>query len=1216
MMTPYSPYYNKIIDKKELRTLIRKAFRNYGTAAASKMVDSLKDLGFEYATKAGFSLSLEDLRIPPYKKTLLDQTYSQIKSAEYKYLRGEITTVERFQKVIDTWSSASETLKNEVINYFRTKDPLNSVHIMAFSGARGNISQVRQLVGMRGLMSDPSGQIINIPISSNFREGLNVTEYFISSYGARKGLVDTALRTADSGYLTRRLVDVAQDVIIREKDCQTKRGIILVKPKTHQLVGRVLVENIYHPTTGVLLGNTNQDIDLNLAEEIVEANVTQILVRSPLTCEASNSICQYCYGWSLANDTLVDLGEAVGIIAAQSIGEPGTQLTMRTFHTGGVFTGEVAKQIRAEYSGKVVFSKSIKSTDTRTRHGDIALLNLESLTIHIENTLENQKQEINLPEGTTMFSQNKQYVEKGELIAELPIGSRLGKEKAYRQISTDISGQIYFTDLIIEETQNKQQTRKVTKSGGLIWILSGKVYNIPSIAEIMVRENEKVRKGQALAQIKIINQYPGKVFIPTDEDKTKAISDIYIITNSILFNRPRIYIEHSENNKIYLLETSSHDKFLMHNVFSQKLYNYQVIGNLITDTYKTRTGGMIKYLDLPVEKCKIGNQESFEVQSGGYILWVEEETHEINKDVSLLLVKQGDSVESGTEMVKNIFCKHSGIIEIVQKDDIIREIIIKPGKLFPMTEKNNLTRKRKGFLRPGETILDLFKADNIVYWEHITIDTQSFILVRPVYVYSVPNSIPSLEQEFNKKSDYELGLKVVRNICFKDGEKVKSVDGVELIKTQLVTILPSLNSNLTARLHLEHTNIYDQEKEAFLFQLRLVVLETLSIDNKLQQKNENQDTVILVKNHEVIDKGTVIAKTKIFTNEDGEIQAISSENQQNKRVLNLTSEHLTEVIVPNASQYWQKMQWVKVGDPVSENQQFPCSGQILRIDENSLIIRNARPYLVSDQTILYVSNKDLVKQGELLATLSYETFKTGDIVQGLPRIEEILEVRKKNEGPNNPHTLLENKFSKYLQKNLDLHEAARLSIEDLQLFLIEAIQSVYKSQGVEIADKHIEIIVRQMSLKARIISGGDTGYLPGDLVELQKLEKRNQIIKSMSQKTSFYAPVLLGITKASLNTDSFISAASFQETTKILTEAAISGKLDWLKGLKENVIIGRLIPAGTGFGSYNAKSSLENSSSTYNKNVTNINEEKEYSLLKSNVDDIILDDRTLRNYPF
>nr|YP_010338575.1 RNA polymerase beta'' subunit [Rhodaphanes brevistipitata]UNJ18525.1 RNA polymerase beta'' subunit [Rhodaphanes brevistipitata] len=1203
------PYYNKIIDKKELKSLIGKAFRQYGIASATRMADNLKDLGFQYATKAGFSLSLEDLRIPPYKKKLLSETYLDIKLTEQKYLRGEITTVERFQKVIDTWNNASETLKNEVVNYFKETDPLNPVYIMAFSGARGNISQVRQLVGMRGLMSDPSGQIIDIPIASNFREGLNVTEYFISSYGARKGLVDTALRTADSGYLTRRLVDVAQDVIVREVNCNTKRGIPLVKLTVAKILGRVLVEKIYHPTTGALIANINEDISFDLAEEIIKSKISKILVRSALTCESNTSICQYCYGWSLANDRLVDLGEAVGIIAAQSIGEPGTQLTMRTFHTGGVFTGEIAKRIVAKENGIIHFNKQLNLNPTRTRHGDKAWTIAESLSIYIKSALGEVLQELHLPESSTIFGCHQDEIKLGAVIAELPIGSRLGKEKVSKQISTDIAGQVYFTNLIIEETQNKQQTKRIAQEGGLIWILSGKVYDIPQNADIVVSEQDHLNKHQTLAQIKIMNEYSGEVFIPEPNKPFAPIHEVHIITSSILFEKPSLYLDRFGGNKTYILETSHQDKFILRPILGQKLQNYQIIADLITDTYKTYTGGMIKYLDLPVKRCVISNQDNFEVIGGGYILWVAEETHEINKDVSLLLVKNGDIVEAGTEIVKNIFCKNTGIIEILQKDDIIREIVIKPGKLILVEEENLIKKKRKGFLRPGEKLGTNFEADNILYWESLYIDNKCLMLIRPVTVYSVPDKIPSLENEFIEKSENGLGVKIIRNICFKDGEKVKSIEGVELIKTQLVVTIPNINQKLITKIQLTKKLVHTSE----YLKLKLVIVETLNIENKTQRRTDNQETHLLVKNRQRVLSQTIIAQTQILTREEGQISVINENSQKNKRILNLTEEDTYMLNMINPSRYINKFQWVYAGDKITENIEIPHSGQIIEIQAKHITIRRARPYLLSPKAILYINNKDLLHKGELLAGLTYETFKTGDIVQGLPKIEEILEVRKKSEGTNNPHILLENKFAKYLEGKLNLQDSVRLSLQEIQLFLVEIVQSVYRSQGVEIADKHIEIIIKQMSSKVKIKNGGDTGYLPGDLVEIQKIEKQNETMRSLNKELATYNPLLLGITKASLNTESFISAASFQETTKILTEAAISGKLDWLKGLKENVIIGRLIPAGTGFESYNTKTEVADISPVPS-NVSVAHQNKDMLNTKSHLDDIILDDRSFKNY--
>jgi len=353
--TPPS-FKNKVVDKKALKNLVSWAYKTHGTAITAAMADNLKDLGFKYATQAAVSISVDDLKVPEAKQDLIGQAEEQISATEECYRLGEITEVERHTKVIDTWTETNERLVDAVKNNFNQNDPLNSVWMMANSGARGNMSQVRQLVGMRGLMANPQGEIIDLPIRTNFREGLTVTEYVISSYGARKGLVDTALRTADSGYLTRRLVDVAQDVIVREEDCGTERSIVVDAEDGKfgtRLLGRLTASDIFDTEENLIVPQ-NTAIDPALSGEIEKASIKKVNIRSPLTCEANRSVCRRCYGWALAHNHLVDLGEAVGIIAAQSIGEPGTQLTMRTFHTGGVSTAE-SGVVRSKISGKVEF---------------------------------------------------------------------------------------------------------------------------------------------------------------------------------------------------------------------------------------------------------------------------------------------------------------------------------------------------------------------------------------------------------------------------------------------------------------------------------------------------------------------------------------------------------------------------------------------------------------------------------------------------------------------------------------------------------------------------------------------------------------------------------------------------------------------------------------------------------------------------------------------
>nr|YP_010388689.1 RNA polymerase b''-subunit [Leontynka pallida]UPQ43856.1 RNA polymerase b''-subunit [Leontynka pallida] len=390
-------FLNQCFDKGRIKNFVLWFLINYGEDKTVKLLDELKKVGFEVATKAGISLGIDDLRIPPKKSMLLLEAEKNIQTTVQS--RGDITGVERFQRLIDTWHRTSEQLKQEVINHFEATDSLNPVYMMAFSGARGNISQVRQLVGMRGLMADPQGQILDFPIRSNFREGLTLTEYVISCYGARKGIVDTALRTATAGYLTRRLVDVAQHVIISHYDCGTHNGILLTEVKEgkktlvslqNRLVGRVLARNVVSTNTSSskakdtpkdksakltssIIAYRNQEIYSDLAFKIAQAT-KKVFVRSPLTCETKKTICQLCYGWSLAQGNLVSIGEAVGIVAGQSIGEPGTQLTMRTFHTGGVFSGDVNEQIKAPFSGSLYYNHAIPGNLVRTFEGKIAFL--------------------------------------------------------------------------------------------------------------------------------------------------------------------------------------------------------------------------------------------------------------------------------------------------------------------------------------------------------------------------------------------------------------------------------------------------------------------------------------------------------------------------------------------------------------------------------------------------------------------------------------------------------------------------------------------------------------------------------------------------------------------------------------------------------------------------------------------------------------------------
>nr|YP_009295326.1 RNA polymerase beta' subunit [Dasya binghamiae]AOH77338.1 RNA polymerase beta' subunit [Dasya binghamiae] len=1222
-------FFNTVMNKSELKKIITWAFRNYGIARASNMADKLKDLGFYYATKAGLSLSLEDLRIPPTKYYLINETIESIASTDNRYKRGEITAVEKFQKIIDTWNDSSESLKSQVIEYFKNTDPLNSIYMMAFSGARANISQVRQLVGMRGLMADPQGQIIDLPISSNFREGLTITDYFISSYGARKGLVDTALRTADSGYLTRRLVDVAQDIIIREYDCKTAKGILLEEIVDNQkvlmtlsqaLLGRVLAEDIIDYSSNIILAKSGESIYPELLEKIIKLDLRNILVRSPLTCSSLRSVCQLCYGWNLAHGKMVDLGEAIGIIAAQSIGEPGTQLTMRTFHTGGVFTGQLSQNIISSCDGNLQYPEHFNVTKTRTKHGDYAILiNTDSKVKIVNNDSPNQV--IKLLKGSLLLIDNNKWVKKGQVIAEYSVTNRLMTEKAEKIIVADFSGSVHLTTNLNKE---KNVNNSITKNSTVIWLLAGKVYNIPSDTKLMLSNNQIISSNSLLARIELFSRYSGRIYLIKNTDPL-ILPKLLLVTSSKLYTNIQVSINIYQDYKRYILEVDNKEKFILKCKPNTKIINQQVIADMISDSYKTKTGGIIKYLDLLIMKNNYKdldiNKDIYDINGSGYILWIPEETHIINKDISLLLVSNGEFIEVGTEIIQNVFASNSGIIEVLEKDGIVREIIIKPGKLYLLNNNNNFSKldKLRGFLRPGETIFNNIKTEKLAYWEYISISNQDFILLRPVIIYSVPKKTLLFQYSDNSFETNVINLKLTRRTYFKDGERVKSISGVNLVTTHLILELEQQDASLKCYLQLESIKSQKCSYNDSLFLMKFITADFLSIkDSYFSNYNDlYTKTNILVKDNQYIKANSIIAQTNIFSKIEGQVAYIQNTETANRRILIVSkSNTYTFILTNNQVVKVQLNDWVYAGDYIATELITNYSGKIIYIKDNQIILRIGQPYLISAGSFLHISNDSLIKRGENIATLIFERLKTGDIVQGLPRIEEILEARKKTDTSLNPHILLDAKFKSYLNQGLNIDDATRLSFLEIQLLLIKEVQLVYQSQGVDIADKHVEVIVKQMTSKVKIENGGDTDYLPGEIVDLQKIESMNKSLLLINKTKASYHPILLGITKASLNTESFISAASFQETTKVLTDAAISGKLDWLRGLKENVIIGRLIPAGTGFNLYNnspvnKEVDIIQSNKDILSNDQNININSSYN---NNFEDIIVDDRNSQEY--
>ena len=530
-------FFNRTFDKGRLKNLISWYLTTFGEYQTIQLLEELKILGFHNATQAGISLSIDDLLIPDSKTELLRDAEIKIQKNSQSYNRGDLTSIERFQYIIDTWHLTSENMKTEVVQHFRSTNMLNPVYMMAFSGARGNLSQVRQLVGMRGLMSDPQGEIINFPISSNFREGLTLTEYVISCYGARKGIVDTALRTANSGYLTRRLVDVAQHILISSLDCGTTDGISIVALKDgrktllslkDRLIGRVLAENIE------TLANRNQIIDKKLASQI-EEKYDSILVRSPLTCNGRDSICQLCYGWSLAHNQMVSLGEAVGIIAAQSIGEPGTQLTMRTFHTGGVFSGDALDQIITPISGQLFFDEPYIGELIRTTHGKIAFLIKTPGKCKVYQQTTNQTHNINIPEFSILFIQDGEFVNENDIIAEFASIPTQNNQRVQSKQSliSPFDGQIFFEDVVLSFMESKTlDSIKTAREFGSLWVLNATIQETKISDSLFPLNGDFIHESAPIAEYDLVSNITGEIYLDNKKQNNFNRKKTYNFDNS------------------------------------------------------------------------------------------------------------------------------------------------------------------------------------------------------------------------------------------------------------------------------------------------------------------------------------------------------------------------------------------------------------------------------------------------------------------------------------------------------------------------------------------------------------------------------------------------------------------------------------------------------------------------------------------------------------
>ena len=1235
-------FINKQMDKGALKNLLAQIYLEFGGAKTATLANTLKNLGYHYATKSGVTISISDLSVPPIKQQLLKEADEEIEKSTKRYLKGEITEVERYTKVIDTWSETTAKLTEQVVKNF---DRLNPVYMMAFSGARGNLSQVSQLVGMRGLMADAQGQIIDLPIRSNFKEGLSVTEYIISSYGARKGLVDTALKTADSGYLTRRLVDVAQDVIIRDHDCHGKKHIKLrgiydgdtcIVPLIDRLLGRTIAQDIVDADGKVVVENNTtldrkdikkiQRLDEKIWAEIEKEGLD---VRSGLTCELEYGVCQKCYGWAMTTQKLVDVGESIGIIAAQSIGEPCTQLTMRTFHTGGVFKGSGAmKYVKADEAGEVVTELKGKTQEERTRHGDVVQKSMLEFDIEIKGAKSSKKYHI--PTGARIMVQKGDKVAKDDNIAIYePVsqgdGSRL-TEKATKDITSDLSGEVVYQGFTADEKKDRQgNISRTANKSGVVWVLGGDVYNLPGGSKVQVKDGQAIKEGEKLAETSTICEHGGEVRVGEDlvieevkfeGKKIKKIvsgKELTIVIASIMPSNASF--EQTKKEQIWTVDKTG-EKYIVKSPVDTTVENGMIIAELISEDCSVTSSGEIKYVDVEVDENQI-------ITKAGNLVFIPEEVHQLNKESTLKMVESGTHVTAGTEIVKDVYCHLDGIVEIKEYNDVIHEVTIRPGEIHQLANVSELKVEEGEVIKKGTLIAEGIKAketsivtimdsemddldiedldeeiDTTMNLEEDNIANQPIqILVRPVQVIKIQPKDVSINFD---STDELIGIVPVTQLQYKDGARVRNLDGATLVRTSLVLQMQGYLSHLKGMVELNEKG-----------ELKIVVLDKLIVRRELEgnsKLNDSLQTELLVKNGETIDPKTPVAKTCVLALNDG-VASIKNESEDARRLL-LVCDSYEEKVKIKAKAVVKAGQFIKQDDLLTEDEadRAPVSGQVVSATKSEIVIRAGRPYLISPGTMLQVAQGSLVLRGDMLVTLVYERQKTGDIVQGLPKVEELLEGRKpkdcailaeydgtliieEDEAGGLPKLYLEseegdkteikypidlkpigtsgNKIKKgqpLTTGSLNPHDVMRLcGPEVAQQYLVDEVQRVYRSQGVEIADKHVEIIVRQMTKKVKIVDAGDTNLLPGELVEVQLFEKENEAVQANGGQVATCEYMLLGITKASLNTESFISAASFQETTRILTEAAVDGKKDLLRGLKENVIIGRLIPAGTGF---------------------------------------------------
>nr|YP_009942834.1 RNA polymerase beta'' subunit [Pseudowintera colorata]QOD40341.1 RNA polymerase beta'' subunit [Pseudowintera colorata] len=1317
-------FHNKVIDGTAMKRLISRLIDHFGMAYTSHILDQVKTMGFQQATATSISLGIDDLLTIPSKGWLVQDAEQQSLILEKHHHYGNVHAVEKLRQSIEIWYATSEYLRQEMHPNFRMTDPSNPVHIMSFSGARGNASQVHQLVGMRGLMSDPQGQMIDLPIQSNLREGLSLTEYLISCYGARKGVVDTAVRTSDAGYLTRRLVEVVQHIVVRRTDCGTIRGIS-VSPRNgmtekmliQTLIGRVLADDIYMGLR--CIAARNQDIGVGLVNRFITFRAQSIYIRTPFICRSTSWICRLCYGRSPTHGDLVELGEAVGIIAGQSIGEPGTQLTLRTFHTGGVFTGGTAEHVRAPSNGKIKFNEDLVHP-TRTRHGHPAFLCYIDLYVTIES--QDILHNVNIPPKSFLLVQNDQYVESEQVIAEIRAGTSTFnfKERVRKHIYSDSEGEMHWSTDVYHAPEYTYGNVHLLPKTSHLWILSGG----PCRSSIVPFSLHKDQDQMNIHSLSVEQRESSDLSVTNDRARHKLFSSdpsgkkegkildysgpARIISNGHWnFIYPAIL---HDNSDLFLLAKRRRNRFIIPFQYDQErekelmprsgisieipingiLRRNSILAYFDDPRYRRSSSGITKYgtveVDSIVKKEDLIEYRGAKEFSPKYqmkvdrFFFIPEEVH-ILPGSSSIMVRNNSIIGVDTRITLNTRSRVGGLVRVERKKKRI-ELKIFSGDIHFPGEADKISRHSGILIPPGtgkKNAKESKKLKNWIYVQRITPTKKKyFVSVRPVVTYEIADGInlaTLFPQDLLQERD-NVKFRVVNYILYRNrnGKPIRGIyyTSIQLVRTCLVLnwdqdrngsiekvqasivevrandlirdfiridLLKSpisytgkrndmAGSGLIPDNGSDHTNINPFYSKAR--RIQSLTQHQGTIRTLLNRNKECQSFLILSssncsrigpfngsKSHNVTKESIQIKEDPMIPirNSLGPLGTVPKIANFDSPYYLITHNQILlnkYLLLDNLKQTFQVLKYYLMDENGRIYNPYPCrniifhpfdltwcflhhdycektstiivlgqficenvciskygpqikSGQVLIVHVDSLVIRSAKPHLATPGATVHGHYGEILYEGDTLVTFIYEKSRSGDITQGLPKVEQVLEVRSVDSISMNLEKRVEG-WNEHIKRILGIPWGfligAELTIAQSRISLVNKIQKVYRSQGVQIHNRHIEIIVRQITSKVLVSEDGMSNvFSPGELIGLLRAERTGRSL----EEAICYRAILLGITRASLNTQSFISEASFQETARVLAKAALRGRIDWLKGLKENVVLGGMIPVGTGF---------------------------------------------------